>query len=156
MDAAAVRLELAGEVGHVGFERGALQHVLAFPAGASRVAKILAHDPPTEREIEHAIEVIEDAVMPLAKSLPAGGALFAADEETRATVTRAAGSAEARSAELAAVENIFEQVAMAAQRGAWAGGLEMAPAAAASALIVREFMHHLGFASIGIAADSCP
>ena len=37
---------------------------------------VLRHDPPTPSELERAIEIIEDAVMPLARRITAGSVLF--------------------------------------------------------------------------------
>jgi hypothetical protein len=60
----------------------------------------------------------------------------------------AAGSEDVDEVSIAAIEALFEQIAMAARRGFWAGDQRMDGPTAAAVLIVREFMHHLGFERI--------
>jgi hypothetical protein len=139
-----VRLELGSTLAHVHVDaQGASRH-LPVALGTSGLFR---GDPPSEAEIESAIERVEEAVMPLAKLL-AGATLRAGDAMTRRVAAMAAGSEDVDEVSIAAIEALFEQIAMAARRGFWAGDQRMDGPTAAAVLIVREFMHHLGFERI--------
>jgi exopolyphosphatase/pppGpp-phosphohydrolase len=104
------------------------------------------HDPPTPLELEHAIAAIEDAVMPLARRLPPSSVLVASGGAMHELALASGGLA------LADVEHLFQQLAAVAEgRPAVSGGVPSGPAFAATLLIVREFMHHLGFESLVVA-----
>jgi hypothetical protein len=140
-----VRLELGSTLAHVHVDaQGASRH-LPVALGTSGLFR---GDPPSEAEIESAIERVEEVVMPLAKLLPAGATLRAGDAMTRRVAAMAAGSEDVDEVSIAAIEALFEQIAMAARRGFWAGDQRMDGPTAAAVLIVREFMHHLGFERI--------
>jgi hypothetical protein len=139
-----VRLELGSTLAHVHVDaQGASRH-LPVALGTSGLFR---GDPPSEAEIESAIERVEEALMPLAKLL-AGATLRAGDAMTRRVAAMAAGSEDVDEVSIAAIEALFEQIAMAARRGFWAGDQRMDGPTAAAVLIVREFMHHLGFERI--------
>jgi hypothetical protein len=140
-----VSLDLGSTAGRVRVDADGASQAYHLPVGTSGIFR---SDPPREAEIESAIDLVEDAVMPLAKLLPAGATLVAGNAMTRRVAGLAAGSGDADSVSIAAVEALFEQLAMGARRGFWAGEERMDIALAAGVLIVREFMHHLGFNSI--------
>jgi exopolyphosphatase/pppGpp-phosphohydrolase len=140
-----VRLELAETAGCVRVDANGSVELLSVPIGITSLTSIFQRDPPTEAEIEIAIDLTEQAVMPLAKLLPAGAVLLAGNPLTLRVAALAAGSRDIDAVSIAAVEGLFEQVAIAARRGFWAGEQRMDGATAAGALILRELMHHLGF-----------
>ncbi len=112
------------------------------------------HDPPTALELENAIAAIEDAVMPLALRVPRASALVAAGGAIR-EMASAAGRAGAGAGDIVLavddVEHLFDQLAAVVQgRPAASSGVPAGASYAATLLIVRETMHHLGFASITI------
>jgi hypothetical protein len=149
--AVAVRLELGSASSRVHVDANGSSREIALPLGTSNLFR---GDPPRETEIESAIERVEEAVMPLAKLLPAGAALIAGDAMTSRVAAMAAGSNDADAVSIAAVEALFEQLAMGARRGFWAAGQAMDAPTAAAVLIVREFMHHLGFERIEAPAQA--
>ena len=132
---------------------------IVLPIGCAAPGHLhLRHDPPTPLELEHAIAVIEDAVMPLAKRLPRPSELVGAGPALEAIAVAAgkAGQGDARIA-LDEVERLFQQLAAVSEgRPVASGGVPSGAAFAASLLIVREFMHHLGFEAITLAAGVTP
>jgi exopolyphosphatase/pppGpp-phosphohydrolase len=140
-----IRLELGETAGCIHVDANGLLRSHALPIGTSSLTGIFHRDPPTEADLEIAIDLTEEAVMPLAKLLPAGAVLLAGDSLTRRVAVLAVGSDDIDAVSITAVEDLFEQVAMAARRGFWAGGQRIDGDTAAGALILREFMHHLGF-----------
>jgi exopolyphosphatase/pppGpp-phosphohydrolase len=147
-------LELGETAGIVRVDANGASEVVVLPIGTSSLTGIFHRDPPTEAEIEIAIELTEEAVMPLAKLLPTGAILVAGNALTRRVAALAAGSKDIDAVAIAAVEGLFEQLAMAARRGFWAGEQRMDGATAAGTLILREFMHHLGFDHIETPGDA--
>jgi hypothetical protein len=140
-----VRLALGSTAGMVYVDSDGAAREFSLPVASSTLFR---GDPPSEAEIESAIERVEEAVMPLAKLLPRGAVLRAGDASVRHTAAMAAGSDEVDAVSIAAVEALFEQLAMGARRGFWAGEQRMDRQAAGAVLVLREFMHHLGFERI--------
>ena len=112
------------------------------------------HDPPTPVELENAIEVVENEVMPLSKRLPRPSVLIGVGRAIRAIARAAAKAGDGKvRLPLDEVELLFQQLAAVSQgRAVSSSGLPPGIAFAASLLILREFMHHLGFDSIDIEA----
>jgi hypothetical protein len=112
------------------------------------------HDPPTPGELERAIEVVEDEVM-RTRHAGASDPELQAGGEALLAVIEAAGGADGLS--LDAVERLFQRIAAeslgnpAARHGLPAGNHFVA-----TLLILREFMHHQGFASVRFAATAVP
>jgi hypothetical protein len=107
--------------------------------------------PPTPLELENAIAAVEDAVMPLARLLPAGTLLVSGDEGARRLRDAVPGAGDTLS--LAQVEDLFDQLAaVALGRPAASAGVPTDAAFFAYALILREFMHHLGFEALTLRA----
>ncbi|MCW5650719.1 MAG: hypothetical protein KIS62_13310 [Ramlibacter sp.] len=110
------------------------------------------HNPPTPGELEEAIMVVEDHVMPLLRRLPPGGDLQTQDSAVL-ELARRAGLVGPRPVELPIdqVERLFEQLsAVALGRPVASGGVPTDAAFAAAVLILREFMHHLGFTRLTV------
>jgi hypothetical protein len=118
-----------------------------LPLGTTGVSAMFKKDPPRPGELEAAIDATEDALMPLLSSLPADAALYAGDPITTEIAKLAAGS-EGREAALAAIENRFSDLVAAAHLGRWTGNFALDGERSAALLILREFMHHGGYASI--------
>lgn len=115
--------------------------------GARRTAAaFFRHELPAPHELERAIDTVEEEVM-RARTLAADGAELVA---TAAGLGEWAGFA-APTMTLQTVENFFQRLASASlgQPGALAG-LPAGREAAATLLILREVMHHLGFGAITV------
>lgn len=115
--------------------------------GAARIARdFFHHDPPTSREIELAIDFVEDEIMRLGKPAELDTALWGNGLTLRDWV---AVSGQTMPVEI--VEQWFQRLASASlgQTGALQG-LPAGREAAATLLILREFMHHLGYPAITV------
>jgi len=113
--------------------------------GAARVARdFFHHDPPTPGEIERAIDFAEDEIMRLGAPADAETTLSSASAALQAW---AAVSGPTMAIET--VEQWFQRLASAAHgRPGALQGLPPGREAAATLLVLREFMHHRGHASI--------
>lgn len=115
--------------------------------GAARMARdFFRHDPPTAHEIEQAIDFTEDQIMRLGPRQDAGR-LWSLSANLRpwAEVSGSTMSVET-------IELWFERLALAAQGRADAlDGLPRGSKAAATLLVLREFMHHRGHPSLTVA-----
>jgi exopolyphosphatase/pppGpp-phosphohydrolase len=131
------------------------QPVAALPVGSRRTAdQCFRHDPPRAIDIERAIEVVEDQVMPWCARLPAGAVLVARDAGVH-EIARLAGVDDMPHAELTrdALERVFNRLAdVASGSPVAASGLPVTPAFAARLVILREALHHLGFDRLRIEA----
>jgi hypothetical protein len=144
-DEVVVWLEIGPSSGCIRAAGGGSTEIFPFPVGTADVLALFRHDPPTEGELEIAIELIEDAVMPLAKTLPRGSVLVAGNDLVLKLAHLSTGCVASQAASLDAVEAQFEQIALAARRGAWSRELQIDPSLCAGLLILREFMHHASF-----------
>ena len=131
--------------------RGAASITLAI--GARRLAEAcFAHSPPTPLELENAIMVVEDEIARATAFAGAGFTLSSDDGALRDLAAFAGVSGDALS--VGAIENAFERLAaVALGRPAASAGLPAGDPGrifAAKLLIVRELMHHLGFAEISV------
>ena len=123
--------------------RGAAGITLAI--GARRLAdERFAHSPPTPLELENAIMVVEDEIARATAFAGVGLAVLSDDGALRDLADFAGVSGDALS--VGAVENAFERLAASAGLPAGDSGRTFA----AKLLIVRELMHHLGFAEIAV------
>lgn len=114
-----------------------------------------SHSPPTGADLEGAIALVEEAVMPARAMLAAGSALYTADAGIR-RIAIAAGVEAQPEMQLALedVERTFGHLAaVAGGRPAPADDWAHDPAFAATLLILRECMQHLGFGRIEIRSD---
>jgi hypothetical protein len=131
--------------------------VVQVPVGTHQLgAGPFRHTPPTPLELEHAIEAVENVVMPLSKVLPAGTALHTADAHghTLAALLHP-GKLTTTTVSIDGVERVFNQlVAVSEGRPVASSGLPDDPAFAAWMLILREFMHHLRFTGLTVSATT--
>ena len=122
-----------------------------FPLGVdAMVRQSLRHEPPWPIELEHAIELTEDAVMPLAAQF-AGGAGLILQGHGAALVAgmHEAGGVVQTVLSLDAVELLFNRlVAVSQGRPASQETLPTDAHSFAAVLMLREFMHHLRFAEV--------
>jgi hypothetical protein len=117
--------------------RGAQAGTLPF--GIDTIAEVLRDAPPAPHAIEQAIDHIEEALMRVAPALRGPGTLSIDAERWRAWC-------EGSPASLAAVEDRFQRLASAALGDPVAlRSLPRDSASAATLVIVREAMHHLGY-----------
>ncbi len=120
-------------------------HELALPFGH---ATLLAGEPPTPLQIEHAIERVEDAVMGARTHLGAGARLATRDAALHA-LARHAGVDAGGWLGIDAVEALFNRLAArAAGRPAAQDALPVDAPSAARLLILRELLHHGGLSGI--------
>ena len=146
----AILLAPDGGASRVCFQQGGAMKEIPLGIEPAAVSALFRRAPPLEADLERAIDVVEEAVMPLAKLMPANPHLMAGDAATQALVRLSMGEGAGRTATLQAVEALFEQLALAARRGVWPASLRMDAAGSARLLILREFMHHAGIQQIDI------
>lgn len=137
--------------------------LLELPVGAGALAReVLRHAPPFPLEIEHAIEVVEEAIMPAAAHLPEQYQLFSNDPLLRSLAAEAGqlelrplGGIDALTAWLGieAVEQLFNRlVARSEGRPESQDGLAVDGPSAARLVIVREILHHWGVSGMYVTA----
>lgn len=113
------------------------------------------HHPPTPGEMENAIMSVEDEIAQAPAALLAGSNLFTTDTAIR-EIARVAGLEDQPTMHfrIAEVESTFDRlVSILLGRPAATEGLPDNPEFGATLLILREFMHHLRFASITISSQ---
>lgn len=121
------------------------QTVRRLDLGAERIARAyFHHDPPTSREIERAIDFAEDEIMRLGKPAEITATLW-----STAPAVRAWGAVSGPTMTIESVEQWFQRLTSASlgQPGELQG-LPSGREAAATLLVLREFMHHRGHTSI--------
>jgi hypothetical protein len=118
------------------------------PSPAALAAACFGHDPPTARELEQAIDVVEDALMAARPPLADGHELTTLEPVLRQLPGLATwGSTLSRDA----IEGMFQLLASMASGLPTPGAAVIASReVAAAVLITRECMHHLGFEIIRI------
>lgn len=125
---------------------------MGVPLSVDALARdVLRHTPPRPLEIEHAIEQVEDAVMPARAQLPDAFTLQTDDPLLRAMAMTGAESASGESVWLStdAVEHLFNRlVARAEGRPATQDALPVEPGSAARLIAVREMLHHWGLGGV--------
>ena len=129
--------------------------VLTLGIGSrSTAAAHFHHEPPTPLELENAITAVEDALLPVRDIVSEDCALLTTDAGIRA-IALAAGLPDQPVITLTreAIEETFNRLtAVSLGRPAAFEGLPTGREFAATLLILREFMHHAGFATIAIRA----
>ena len=124
---------------------GKPETVRRLALGAARIARdYFHHDPPTSREIERAIDFAEDEIMRLGRPADVTPTLW-----STAPALRAWGAVSGPTMTIEIVEQWFQRLASASlgQPGALQG-LPAGREAAATLLVLREFMHHRGHTAI--------
>jgi len=123
----------------------------AIHAGSTRkVLEHIRHEPATADELESAISDIEDHLMPALRQLPPHRRLVTSEPEVHriAKLLRSSDPLTAR-LELAEIEQLFNRLADVAHgMPATALGIPADRSFAATLLILREVLHHGGFASV--------
>ena len=126
---------------------------IEFPVSIAQLIRdVLTHTPPTALQVERAIALIEDAIMPFATQIPPALHVRSASAAVQQSATAALGSpAAASDADLGveAIEALFSR---------WVRMVNGAPAAregvpedrefAAGVILLRECMHHLRWAAL--------
>jgi len=121
--------------------------------GAARLARtFFHHDPPTALEIERGIDFVEDELMRLGPPAQGNATLWNAAPALRAWRTLSGSTMT-----IDIVESWFQRLAAASlgQAGAMQG-LPAGGEPAAVLLVLREFMHHRGHASIVVVEPPAP
>ncbi|MDT7516217.1 hypothetical protein [Rhodoferax mekongensis] len=121
---------------------------------ASLARQWMRHTPPTPLDIEHAIEVTEDVLMPLAAKLARTDKLQLSGLGAE-LILQGVGAAPdaALHWSLDEVEDLFNRIAMVSQgRPIGHDALPTAPEFYAAMVIVRECLHHLHFGSVAVLA----
>lgn len=126
---------------------------LVLDIGAQKTARqFFRRSPPTPLEMENAIAAVEDEVIRAVPMLAPGTALLCADAVVR-EIALLAGLApgDLMVMPIDAMERVFERLAAVAEgRPVAREGLPQGADFAAALLILREFMHHLRFASLTV------
>ena len=129
------------------------EKVLMLDIGSQRTAaRFFLHTPPTPGEIENAIQQVEDEIT-RARETVAGYPTLVTEDASIREIAHIAGLHAGQAIQLPvdAVEHVFALLAgHSLGRPAASAGIPGSLAFAATVLILREFMHHSGFASIGI------
>jgi hypothetical protein len=129
---------------HIGANSTELaQHpAVVLRVGSEKIAREhFRHEPPTPLELENAIAAVEDEIARVHEGVRPGSRLYTRDAAVR-DIALAVGVKPAAEMELAldAVEHAFERLPL----------RPMAKEDAAALLILRELMHHLGYAAISV------
>jgi hypothetical protein len=149
-----VALHMGAEQTGIAVGQGALPDTVKWlPMGAERIAReYFRSTPPTPLALEHAIQVVEDWVMPLRAVIPRAALLFSADAGVREiALLSGLGPQASQPLSLEAMERSFNRLAAVVEGSSFAQqGLPASNGFAARLLILREFMHHLQFAHIAL------
>ena len=125
-----------------------------FDIGKERTARnFFKHNPPTLAEVENAIQVVEDEIMSLHRQLIATPDLYTLDESVYeiAKLTVSTGSEKKIILSRPDMEQVFNRLAaIISGRPASQDVLPTTNSFAATLLILREVMHHLGFMNITV------
>lgn len=156
-------LDGAVTVLHIGAEHTAIATgqgeeataVLVLDMGAQKTARqFFRRSPPTPLEMENAIATVEDEVVRAVALLAPGSALLCSDTVVREiAVLAGVAPSPLMVMPIDAMERVFERLAAVAEgRPVVREGLPQDAGFAATLLILREFMHHLGFSAIHVLA----
>ena len=127
--------------------------VLVLPIGSEKTGlEFFHHAPPTPEEVEHAINVVEDEMSRANRMTAAESLLYTADNSIR-EIAHLADVPDRPEIVLNrdAVETLFSRLAtLSMGYPAAKDDLRADASFSATLLILREFMHHLGFTSINV------
>jgi exopolyphosphatase/pppGpp-phosphohydrolase len=142
-----MRLSFGPDVTTLSMEDGSA--VTVGPSPAALAAACFHHDPPTARELEHAIDIVEDALMAAMPPRGSGVPLTTIEPALR-LLPGLADMDSALSRE--AIEDMFQLLASIASGQPTSSASIVADRRVAAALLVtRECMHHLDFEWIRVA-----
>ena len=132
---------------------GELPEQQSLPIGSRQLGQgPLRHTPPSPLELEQAIAAVEDLIMPLAHQVRTDAHLLLL---APALAPLAAASRGASPLTRVQIERYFQQLAAQAEGDPRATSLfKPTPEFAAALLIVREWMHHLGFERLEFASSA--
>jgi exopolyphosphatase/pppGpp-phosphohydrolase len=154
VDSCIVVLHIGAEQSGIAVGLGSLADLVKMlPMGSERTAReYFKTTPPTPLAMEHAIQVVEDVVMPLRAVIPREAHLFSTDAMLREIALLAgAEQTEPMRLTLEAMERIFNRLGAVVEGSPAAHqGVPESNGFAAALLILREFMHHLQFAQIEV------
>lgn len=125
---------------------------ITLPMGSVKTAQYFNHNPPTEAEMENAIMLVEDELFRIRHSIVKGSTLSTTDVSVR-TIAKIAGVSDQPNLTLTRdlVEQTYNRLAAIVQgRPASQDLIPTTAEFSATLLILREFMHHLNFASIDV------
>lgn len=124
---------------------GKPETVQQLDLGAVRIARdYFRHDPPTSQEIERAIDFAEDEIMRLGKAAVVATTLWSTSPALQAWASQSGPTMT-----IETIEQWFQRLASASLgQPAAMHGLPSGRQAAATLLVLREFMHHRGYKSI--------
>lgn len=125
---------------------------MTLPIGSVKTARCFKHNPPNEVEMENAIMLVEDELFRIRHSIVKGSTLSTTDACIR-TIARIAGVPDEPNLILTRdlVEQTFNWLAAIVQgRPVSLDSIPTTAEFCATLLILREFMHHLNFASIDV------
>ncbi len=153
-----ILLEIQDRSTHVvGGRRDTPEFCESLSVGARSLSEMhFLHSPPSAMDLERAIYQIEDEVMRTRQSVPMNTVLVTTDTGML-PVLAAAEAAEADSPVLSldAVEQLYQRLAAIAEgRPVTQDDIPLDSDFVARILILREFMHHLGFSEISFVFDS--
>lgn len=155
-DAASTTLHIGAETTRVAIAGAGEGKLLELAIGSKITAAAHFHHlPPTAAELEEAIQTVEDALFPVRADLPPASTLLTNDRGI-AEIADLCDLAEAPDRVLSreAVERLFGRLAMVVEGQPLAhSGLPARPDFFATLLILREFLHHQGFAAIRVEAQ---
>ncbi len=123
-----------------------------LPLGSEKTSKeFFKHTPPSPDEIEYAINFIEDNIVPLKKILPSNSELYSFSPVMQEIILQANKNilSQEKILPIKDMEDIFSRLAIIISGRPYSTDtLPESTSFAASLLILREFMHHLGFQNI--------
>lgn len=156
-------LDLGGNSSIVQSGEGTVPAAIDFKLGVVSLAQqCFLHQPPLPIELEHAIELTEDVVMPLASQFATSPLLVLQGMGAQVIVKAIAASDSAQTTFTLTqdqVESLFNRlVAVSEGRPISQEFLPIDKSLFASVLILREFMHHLSFTQVTLQARGidCP
>lgn len=126
---------------------------LGLEIGTERTARErLHHSPPRRAEFETVIEPIEDEITRLVPRLPPNSRLMTNDTGVRAIAAMAGKGGTGRiTLHLSDIEQVFARLAaMVMGQPASVAGVPQDNAFAVRLIVLREFLHHLGFEEITV------
>ncbi|OYU43687.1 MAG: hypothetical protein CFE44_17030 [Burkholderiales bacterium PBB4] len=122
-----------------------LVHVTMHVGPAKIVVQAFRQGPPNAAQLESAINLVEDAIMATGLHAIPRGTLVADVDALHEALGVVNAPAQLS---LAQVEQRYQDIAMPAQRFPSTPVLDLAPQLLATLILVRECMHHLGFAEL--------
>lgn len=128
---------------------GGVQHRL--PTGIEPLVTGFRHHMPSALALENAIAEVEDAIMPAARLLPAQRHSLSGADPLLQVIHSATANPQATTVSRDAIETLFSALARQAERPGYADAqIPQTPEFAAALLVLRECMHHWGFAQLQV------